>query len=95
MSAIVYVIECQTPNHFYVGATSHYDDRIKRHGLGRGARWTQIHGFKKVIKKMEVPTMYLAKIFESKEVDRRIALGEEVRGASYTSVRRQAARRGP
>jgi predicted GIY-YIG superfamily endonuclease len=45
----VYVIECETPNHYYIGLTRSYNHRIRNHMRGKGARFTQVHGFKKVI----------------------------------------------
>jgi predicted GIY-YIG superfamily endonuclease len=44
----VYLIECVTPLHFYVGMTSNLERRIEQHRRGGkdGAWWTWIHGVK-------------------------------------------------
>lgn len=43
---VLYQIECQTPNHFYVGISSHIEDRLHRHSSGKGAVFTRLHGVK-------------------------------------------------
>jgi predicted GIY-YIG superfamily endonuclease len=43
------VIENETPNHFYIGYTHDLKSRIAEHICGEGARWTSVHGFKRVI----------------------------------------------
>lgn len=49
----VYVIECEIPNHYYIGLTQNFDERIRKHMNRKGARFTSLHGFKKVICKEE------------------------------------------
>jgi len=46
----VYVIECSTKNHFYVGQTSSYEHRIKQHKDGKGMAFTKKYGVRKVEK---------------------------------------------
>lgn len=45
----VYVIECQTPDHYYIGYTHDLENRIEEHKKGDGAKFTKIHSVKKVI----------------------------------------------
>lgn len=40
----LYLIECKTPNHYYVGITSQLITREERHRSCRGAQFTQVHG---------------------------------------------------
>ena len=42
----VYCIECNMPNHFYVGQTAYLEERIKKHFTNRGAVFTRKHGAK-------------------------------------------------
>ena len=46
---VVYVLECQIPNHFYVGETSNFPQRLNSHREGRGSRFTQRYGVKSVL----------------------------------------------
>ena len=42
----IYVIECATPNFFYVGSTfRELYDRLDEHECMFGSRWTRRHGF--------------------------------------------------
>ena len=46
----VYVCECQTPNHFYIGSTlreAHHRER--EHAAGYGSKFTTKHGFKRML----------------------------------------------
>ena len=46
----IYVVECRTPNHFYVGST--YRElyaRIKEHEDDYGCLWTRRHGFRRMV----------------------------------------------
>ena len=45
----VYVIECRTPNHYYVGFTRNLYQRITQHNTGIGSEFTKIHGVKRVV----------------------------------------------
>jgi predicted GIY-YIG superfamily endonuclease len=47
----VYVIECRTSDHYYIGLTRHFDERIRMHMCGTAARFTATHGFKKLVSK--------------------------------------------
>lgn len=49
----VYVIECATPSHYYIGLTQHFEERIKNQMCGKGAKFTCVYGFKKVVCKEE------------------------------------------
>ena len=53
----VYVIECRTPDHFYVGTTlREMFVRQREHEAGYGSRWTHRHGVKRVMFDQIVPT---------------------------------------
>ncbi len=45
----VYVIECRTPKHHYVGFTTNLERRITQHNTGTGSEFTKIHGVKRVV----------------------------------------------
>ena len=45
----VYLIECETPGHIYVGQTSNVVRRYAQHLSGKGAKFTQKHGVKSLI----------------------------------------------
>ena len=52
----VYVVECKTPNHFYVGTTlREMFKRQHEHEDGWGSRWTKHHGFKRLLFNRLVP----------------------------------------
>ena len=84
----VYVIECKTPNHYYVGETRQYEHRIRSHKRGTGARFTSVHGFRRVI-----DTKYVESESEAKKCERELTdlyikkYGlENVAGAGKTQV---------
>ena len=62
----VYVLECKTPEHYYVGITHNLAKRIRDHSLRRGARFTQIHGVKKLVKCIQCNNELDAKQLEKK-----------------------------
>jgi putative endonuclease len=45
----VYVIECRTPKHHYIGFTTNLERRITQHNTGTGSEFTKIHGVKRVV----------------------------------------------
>ena len=52
----VYVVECETPGHFYVGSTTRLPYvREMEHREGWGSQWTRKHGFKRMLFMMMVP----------------------------------------
>ena len=52
----VYVIECMSPKHWYVGSTyRELHARIQEHKEGFGCVWTQRHGFKRMAIWADVP----------------------------------------
>ena len=52
----LYVIQCKTPRHFYVGTTyRHKKKRFAEHFAGWGCKWTRKHGCKRVIVSFSVP----------------------------------------
>ena len=52
----LYVLQLQTPDHWYVGTTEKFfDDRLAEHTEGRGAKWTKIHKVARVVKRFRVP----------------------------------------
>lgn len=50
----VYVIECNTPHHFYIGMTADFKHRISVLKSGRGGPFTQRHGIKSVVHTQQV-----------------------------------------
>jgi predicted GIY-YIG superfamily endonuclease len=54
----VYVIECKTPNHYYVGETRQFKHRITSHMRGNGARFTRSHGEWKEVKNLKEDYMF-------------------------------------
>ena len=50
----VYIIECCN-GHYYTGITNDLKRRMNEHRLGRGARFTRIFGFKKLLYKEKQP----------------------------------------
>jgi len=84
----VYVIECKTPNHYYIGLTADYERRIRRHKEGGGARFVKVHGFKRVVRVEFYELYYYAKERELKLTEYFIhTYGiENVAGAHYSQV---------
>ena len=53
----VYIIECRSPNHWYVGSTfRELYDRVAEHEHAFGSHWTRRHGFKRLAVWLDVPT---------------------------------------
>jgi len=82
----VYLIECKTPNHFYVGITGCLGHRMEQHKGKEGSVWTKKHG----VKCWQVIARGLAKD-EALSVERKVYLimkemGFEVRGAYDCSL---------
>lgn len=50
----LYEIECETPNHIYVGITYQIGHRFTQHQKGRGAKFTKEHG----VKRLKIITEY-------------------------------------
>ena len=51
----LYVVECNTPGHYYVGTTYRLcEKRFKEHFEGWGCRWTIKHGCKRIVHKETV-----------------------------------------
>ena len=46
---LVYVLECITPGHYYVGLTKNLRVRFEQHKKGQGSEYTKIHGAKQII----------------------------------------------
>lgn len=42
----LYLIECEAPNHYYVGISSQPFERERKHRAGRGTPFTELHGVK-------------------------------------------------
>ena len=52
----VYVVQCKTPGYFYVGSTSRLPYlREQEHKDGWGSKWTEKHGFERMVLMMIVP----------------------------------------
>ncbi len=45
----VYMIECDHPNHIYIGQTSQYEYRMEEHRKGRGMPFTTKYGVKNTL----------------------------------------------
>ena len=46
----LYAFECETPGHFYVGTTIQpLQDRLEEHRQHIGCRWTQKHGYARLL----------------------------------------------
>ncbi len=45
---IVYLIECEDADHFYVGMTAHFEHRSLQHRKGRGSVFTRVHGVRAI-----------------------------------------------
>lgn len=88
----LYVIECNTPKHFYVGLSNNIANRIGSHCFGNGSSWTKIHGVNRVVSIKEFQNETLAKYAEMIEVKRLSRIGE-VRGAGITSAKRGRGRK--
>jgi predicted GIY-YIG superfamily endonuclease len=54
----LYLIECETPNHYYVGISSQPFERERYHRGGRGTPFTELHG---------VGTFELLAFYDSRE----------------------------
>ena len=83
----VYEIECNTPNHFYVGLTEDFDRRIRQHqGPCGGSVFTKTHGVKsaKVVTTSE--SLDEAKRLEWLHVQTLDKEGFVVRGAGRTGL---------
>lgn len=83
----LYLIECQTPDHYYVGISTAPHERRRRHEGGYGAKFTQIHG----VKTFELLTTYpsLAEALKAEynlTKDLREMEGLIVAGACWTQV---------
>ena len=53
----IYVIECESPDHWYVGSTyRELYERVKEHEDDYGSLWTRRHGFRRVAMWRDVPT---------------------------------------
>lgn len=53
----LYVIQCETPRHYYVGTTNcRLKKRLDEHFIEKkGALWTTRHGCKRVVKRFTIP----------------------------------------
>jgi predicted GIY-YIG superfamily endonuclease len=80
----LYRIECETPNHFYVGISQKLSKRIEAHRRHRGAVFTRKHG----LKTFKVISLYqdevAAKSAEMAEVRKLLAEGKIARGGGFT-----------
>jgi predicted GIY-YIG superfamily endonuclease len=86
----VYVIECRTPDHYYIGLTQHFDERMGKHMCGTAARFTATHGFKKVISKQGYEWKEDAKDRErelTEQYTQRYGV-EKVAGAGWSQVQK-------
>jgi len=83
----VYLIQCKTPFHIYIGLTARLHRRIHQHEIGNGAFFTRKHGFSYYIVLDTFDLEADAKKFEWEIVQE---LGNDpqltVRGAGRTQV---------
>lgn len=77
---VVYRIECETPNHWYVGQSQNVNHRLERHKCKDGAEFTKRHGVKSWRLIAVAPTRPRAVQLETKEFRRLKALGLIVGG---------------
>jgi hypothetical protein len=84
----VYVIECKTPGHFYVGATSRLPYiREREHKEKWGSKWTTLHGFKRTVFTRIVPQICCAELENMLTVHLQGRYGYRfVRGGNYTAT---------
>lgn len=85
----LYLIECVTPNHFYVGITSNYAHRLKTHRGRTGARFTYRHGVKSAQSVHIYPSERLAKLAERLYVAHLRYQGKKVAGAGFNGHYKQ------
>jgi predicted GIY-YIG superfamily endonuclease len=92
----VYLIECETPDHWYVGVSGDYQERLDAHAAGAGAAFTRLHGVKASTVIQEVSNMEAAKAVERTvtEALRRVP-GLRVAGAGWSPAKSVHALRGP
>jgi predicted GIY-YIG superfamily endonuclease len=92
----VYLIECETPDHWYVGVTSDYQKRRAAHAAGTGAAFTRVHGFKASTVIQEVSDMEAAKAAE-RTVTEALRRGPDlhVAGAGWSQAKSVHALHGP
>ena len=84
----LYIIECETPDHYYVGTTYRVaTKRFQEHFDGYGCRWTRKHGCKKVIFSETIDRERASQLENEKWMDLARKFGpENVRGGDVTYV---------
>jgi len=83
MPTIVYVLELEG-DHYYVGKTDDFDERIKRHESGTGSAFTKKYKVVRVIEKIENPGPFDEDNI-TKEYMRKKGI-DNVRGGAYTQL---------
>ena len=85
----VYVISCKIPYHYYIGLTSQFNRRISAHKKGRGAKFTKVFGFKRILFKKIYSSISEAKETESRWTNYFIGKygKKNVAGAGHTVVK--------
>ena len=85
----VYVVECETPNHFYVGSTvREMFKRQHEHEAGYGSLWTRKHGFKRMMFNRLVPVGTSERLEDDLTKHLMSIYGwGQVRGGKYVFVR--------
>lgn len=86
----LYVVQCETPRTWYVGTTLRRKyKRFAEHFEGRGCKWTQRHGCKRVALSFPVPRGEASRLENEVWMHyARIYGPERVRGGNVTIVQR-------
>ena len=85
----VYVIECNTPKHVYVGITRNIARRLYQHRAAQGSEFTKKHGVHSVLRIQFVYNERAALKLEDEWTSTYKAFGFTVAGANGLSRRRQ------
>lgn len=82
----VYLLECLTTDHFYVGTTTNLKHRYTQHLLGNGCRFTAVHGVRQLMKAVLLKDIHRAHHTEREWIDRLLHENPDacVRGAGRT-----------
>lgn len=91
MSCTLYVIQCETPRHWYVGTTLRNDPHVRfaEHFAGYGSKWTARHGCKRIALSFRIPIDGASRVENDVWMHyARIYGPERVRGGDVTIVQR-------
>lgn len=80
-----YVLQLQTPNHFYVGRTIHPETRMERHIFAGDTAWTALHKPVRILALERVYRDRAQEIEDQTTLDLMSTFGAKVRGGYYIS----------